>query len=373
MLESITLKCRPGAQFHFGKIALDENTSLNDTSHILHSDSLASAFVDTAFRVMSDITAQAVLADFEQGTVRVSSLLWQVDLPGGRQVYFLPKPVSLNAVDISPQNDAAQTSGGKKEEERKDILRVRFISKGVWEAGIQPKDWSDKKKCIVLQREFVLTREEATILDKEGKDITEDVSKKLKLYHTVSLPKVAVHKLTREDSLYHQTNVQVARLADYGLPSASVHFYFLLESSDPAARDRVRNLAHIMADEGIGGERSVGCGKLECAENPAPFQLDPSKKTEKLLCTASLVSPASQIEFDSCHAWKIITRGGRPTTSDGPLKRMKMLAEGAMLRSKIVGKTHVIGKSVQYGYEYRRFGTALCLPAHDHHQPTTAP
>jgi CRISPR-associated protein Csm4 len=358
MLESITFQCRPGAQFHFGKIALDENTSLDDTSHILHSDTLASAFVDMGFRLLSDTAAQQVLTDFENGTVRVSSLFWQLNLSGSRVVHFLPKPVSFEtSQDPAPQaaNDA------KKDTDRKDILRARFISKGVWEAGIQPKDWAEK--CMVLQREFVLTREEA-------KGLSEAVCKKLKLYHNVSLPKVAVHKLTRENSLYHQTNVQIARLDDYGLPDASVHFYFLLESSDAAARDRVCNLAHIIADEGIGGERSVGCGRLDGIEASKPFQLSPAQRTKELFCSASLVSPAGLTEFGHFLAWKIVTRGGRPTAQDGPLQRLKMLAEGAVLDGKVAGATHDI--SAKKDRRYLRFGTALCLPAHDHHQFTTS-
>jgi CRISPR-associated protein Csm4 len=356
MLESITFKCRPGAQFHFGKIALDENMSLDDTSHILHSDTLASAFVETAFRVLSDKAAQQVLSDFENGVVRVSSLFWQMDLPGGQSVHFLPKPISFNA--LSKGNSEAKKD---EETERKDILRVQFISKGVWEAGLQPKDWLEK--CLVLQREFVLTREEA-------KGLSEEMAEKIKLYHTISLPKVAVHKLTRENSLYHQTNVQIANLADYGLPGASVHFYFLLESSDTAARDRVQNLSHIVADEGIGGERSVGCGELESAGKAQSFQLTPAQQAKNIFCTTSLVSPASQDELDTFQAWKVITRGGRPTASDGPLKRLKMLAEGAVLKGKASGKTHTISMEAAQ-YEYKRFGTALCLPAHDHHEFTT--
>lgn len=356
MLESITLRCRPGAQFHFGKIALDENTSLDDTSLLMHSDSLSSAFVDTAFKVLNENVAQQVLSDFENGTVRVSSLLWRLDLPSGQSVYFLPKPISLGAIEMSEQAD------DKDKTDRKDILKVQFISKGVWEAGIKPEQWS--KQCVVLQKEFVMTREEAA-------GLSDEMAQKLRLYHTVSLPKVAVHKLTRENSLYHQTNVQIANLAAYGLKEAAGHFYFLLESSDTIARDRVCNLAHIMADEGIGGERSVGCGRLAGCESAQAFALTPTARKEELSCTASLVSPKDPTEFEHFSAWKIITRGGRPTAEDGPLKRMKMIAEGAMLTAAVKGFTHDI--SAKGDRRYLRFGTALCLPAHDHHQPTTAP
>ncbi len=353
MLESITFRCRPGAQFHFGKIALDADTSLDDTSAVMRSDTLASGFVDTAYRVLDGKIADQVLADFENGTVRVSSLLWQMDLPNGRQVHFLPKPVSFDARAFPPE-----PLEGKAKTDRKATLRASFISKGVWEAGLQPQDWADK--CFVLQREFVLLREEAAGID-------EDMAEKLKLYHTVSLPKVAVHKLTRENSLYHQTNVQIANPADYGLEGAGVHFYFLLESDNNTAANRVKNLARIMADEGIGGERSVGCGQLENVEKAQEFKLSPAQHSKNLFCSASLISPASQEELDEFQAWKVVTRGGRRTAGDGPLKRLKMLAEGAVLRNRVKGATHVISlKEAQYAY--RRFGSALCLPAHDHHE-----
>lgn len=354
MLESITFRCQPGAQFHFGKIALDENASLDDTSSLMHSDSLASAFVDTAFKVLDERVALQVLSDFETGTVRVSSLLWRLNLPSGKSVYFLPKPVSLVAIG----ND----SESKNQRDRKETLKIQFISKGVWEAGILPEQWPEY--CVIVQKEFVMTLEEA-----EG--LSDEMAKKLRLYHMVSLPKVAVHKLTRENSLYHQTNVQVANLDAFGLKDATVHFYFLLESNSHPARDRVCNLAQIMVDEGIGGERSVGCGRLASCENAQVFHLNPVARKEDLFCTASLASPKDQAEFGHFLSWKIITRGGRATANDGPLKRLKMIAEGAMLKAKVGGSTHDI--STQKSRRYLRFGTALCLPVHDQYQPVSEP
>lgn len=359
MLEYLTFRCRPGAQFHFGKIALDENTSLNDTTVIMHSDALAGALVDVAFRVLETQVAQQVLSDFAEGNVRVSSLFWQLQTPKGRSVFFLPKPISMEATAESRTDEEPLT-------DRKDLLKVRFISKGVWESGLGPAAWNDESQCLILQRTFVLTRAEA-------EELSIETAKKMRLYHTLSLPKVSVHQLTRENALYFQTNVQIANLADYGWGEGSVHLYCLLEG-EADARQSVYNLARILADEGIGGERTVGCGQLESVDPPKPFSIQPSATQQGGYCTASLVSPSHQAELDQCRFWKTITRGGRPTTHDGLLKRLKMMTEGTVTQGKIAGKTHIIS-SQGAQYDYRRFGTALCLPLHDHHypNPTTAP
>ncbi|MEL7221923.1 MAG: hypothetical protein AAGJ93_11430, partial [Bacteroidota bacterium] len=48
-MQAIILKCPRGARFHFGNVAMDENTSLDDTAIYPHSDTLFSAIISTAF------------------------------------------------------------------------------------------------------------------------------------------------------------------------------------------------------------------------------------------------------------------------------------------------------------------------------------
>lgn len=345
MLESIILRCRPGAQFHFGRIALDVDTSLHDTSIFMRSDTLASALTETASRVFSGETFEKTLDDFKSGRVRFSSLFFCLETNDGSIVYFLPKPASLDT-----HNPGKDKDGNDKE--RKTIYRVKFISKGVWEQGILPKDWDDK--CVTLRGGFLVTKDELSSISKE-------LWEKIRLFDTVSLPKVAVHKPTRENSLYFQTNIQLPNFQHIeGLEKTSVHFFFLLESDDDVARNRAHTLAQIMADEGIGGERTTGCGHLAGCDEAKTFDL---KLNSKLYSTASLLSPADDNELQACLAYKAETRAGRRTAEHGYLKRLKMIGEGALLQKVVRGKTHDI--SANDNERYLRFGSPICLPLHD--------
>lgn len=359
MLESIILRCRPGAQFHFGRIALDVDTSLHDTSPIMRSDTLASALVETANRVFSGDTFEKTLEDFKNGQVRFSSLFFCLEKNDGGIVYFLPKPASLDTHE--PGKD--KKTGDDKE--RKTIYRIKFISKGVWEQGILPEEWDDK--CVALKGGFLATTDELSAIPEEARE-------KISLFDTVSLPKVAVHKLTRENSLYFQTNIQLTNFQNIeGLEKTSVHFYFLLESDDPAARNRAHTLAQIMADEGIGGERTTGCGKLEGCDEPQTFDLKPSETAKGFYGSASLLSPASDTELQACLAYKVETRAGRriPRSKEEAekgmvpfLQRLKMIGEGALLKGQVKGRWHDISPKNSQD-PFLRFGSALCLPLHD--------
>lgn len=383
MLESVILRCRPGAQFHFGRIALDVDTSLHDTSPIMRSDTFASALTETASRVFSGDTFEKTLEDFKSGRVRFSSLFFCLEKNDGGIVYFLPKPASLDT--HLPGKD--KITGEDKE--RKTIYRVKFISKGVWEQGILPEEWDEK--CVTLRGGFLATKEElSNILDKELLDkirkterenaeekiriAEKETREKISLFDTVSLPKVAVHKMTRENSLYFQTNIQLPDLQKIeGLTNTKVHFYFLLESEDGDARNRAHTLAQIMADEGIGGERTTGCGELEGCDEPQPFDLKPSETKSALLASASLLSPASDAELAACLAYKVETRAGRriPRSKEEAekgmvpfLKRLKMIGEGALLAKKVQGKWHDIAPP-NCQDPFLRFGLPICLPLHD--------
>jgi len=348
MLESIILRCRPGAQFHFGRIALDVDTSLHDTSIFMRSDTLTSALAETASRVFSGDTFKKILDDFKSGRARFSSLFFCLEKNDGDILYFLPKPASLDT-----HNPGKDKDGNDKE--RKTIYRVKFISKGVWEQGVLPKDWDEH--CVTLKGGFLVTKDELN-------GIPEEAWEKIRLFDTVSLPKVAVHKTTRENSLYFQTNIQLANLQIIeGLKNAKVHFYFLLESDNDEARNRAHILSQIMADEGIGGERSTGCGKLEGCDEPKTINLTPSKIDLGRYGSTSLLSPASDDELQACLAYKVETRAGRRTAEHGYLKRLKMIEEGALLSQIIKGKTHDV--SANGDERYLRFGSALCLPLHD--------
>ncbi len=271
-MQAVILKCPPHAQFHFGRIAPDQNTSLDDTSTFIHSDTLFSSIVNTAARILEPNELSMLLGWFESenaAKVRISSGFYCLET-GEQYIYFLPKPVTWVAKNTT------------KSKELKKIKKVAFVSKKIWEEGIKPDQW--EATCHFIQDKFVIHSSEL-----------ENVNIPPRIYHKDSLPKVNVHKPNRDNSIYYQTNIQLQSTASIG-----VHFYFLLEHDlDEEAYRLLETVLNWIPEEGIGGERTVGCGQL-AAIDYKDFQLNINGTSR--YCGISLVAFKVQ---GALHLWLI--------------------------------------------------------------------
>lgn len=338
-MKAIILKCKPNAQFHLGKIAIDEDTSLNETSEIIHSDTLFSALVNVYDKIFGD--TNDFIALFEKGNIKISSCFYCLELEKETQldkkfIYFLPKPIHYNLVDVGSDN-------------RKAFKKVKYISLGVWEAGTKPDAFETLTK---IDNKFVCLQNEVS----KGK------AANLQIYNEIDLPKVAVHKPTKKDSIYYQTNIQIA---DNGNTDIKPHFYFLLEDEqlDEVQKNRLNTCLHVLADTGIGGERSTGCGTFEGIEI-RDFNIKVENATNHV--AISLISPQDKAELGGIMCYQTITRGGRRIGIESArtyLKQVRMVAEGALL-----GHKNVKGKLVDISPErvakksFLRNGLTFSLP-----------
>ncbi len=368
-MQAVVLKCPLGGQFHFGKIALDVDTSLDETSAIFHSDALFSAIIQTVERLWGE--AERFIKFFEDGVVSISSCFHCLEKADGEFIWFLPKPIHFNILEKLDDNN-----------ERKKLSKIHFISKKVWEMGLKPSQW--KGECLILQKEFVLHKSELP-------EIVVPLHDSMKIYEVQSLPKVSTHKPSKEDSIYFQTNVQLAtnrKLLDKknlnyeelraNLPK--VHYYFLLdyiqfpdEEEQEEITNKIETAIRILADSGIGGERSVGCGKLNSVEFIDDFEMEVDEG--KYWCSLSLLNPLPE-EMSHLMYWKMITRGGRrisksqvltnttlPEEYIPKIKRVKMLEEGALLTEAINGQVVPIPEP-KYDSHHKRSGKGFSLPVH---------
>jgi CRISPR-associated protein Csm4 len=131
----------------------------------------------------------------------------------------------------------------------------------------------------------------------------------------------------------------------------------------------------ILADEGIGGERSAGKGQLEeIIETEIPLELK-SDSNEYLLL--SLCNPNSKNEFDSFEKYEITVRGGGSVSFDDEIesdevkdiklyrkKQVRMIAEGAVVKGKVVGRLVDISpeNKTAFDHKYYRNGKCFLLP-----------
>lgn len=331
---------RPGAMYHFGRVAIDSETPLADTSVHPHSDTLFSALVCVVDKVAPDQTTVFIEA-FQQGQLAISSGFYFLEWEGRAPLYFLPRPMAA-----LPNYEHIQQAP-LLQQQRKQMKRIQFVSKGVWDAGTTPEVWvSDQNYCI-LQDAFVCLRHE---LDQTGR-----------LYNTVTLPKVAVHKATKEDSIYYQTNIQFPLK-----PLAPQMGYYLLydwtDDCSEALKGLFRWALRLLAAEGVGGERSAGCGRFERVALDDWAMAPPSKGAQAI--SLSLILP-TVADREQLVAYQLITRGGRNIGTEyrreNTLQRIKMLKEGSVFQQPIQGTMIQLQQRPEQPVHWRS-GKSLTLP-----------
>lgn len=347
-MEAIVLNCPKQGRFHFGLTGLDENASLYQTSAIIHSDTLFSALISLCAKAFPE-QVKPLIDAFNQH-IRISSAYYCLDIHGDeeliKRIFFLPKPDCLDL-----KNDDVSI--------RKPIKKVQFLSKSVWEQGLLPKDWKGEH-CHIINGKFVVHQNDMPL--KLAKQIE-------KVFEERTAPKIADHARQRNNNIYFQTDLHLHQSRIKGeLPEEDGYrefivtpsFYLLvkdtLSESDKKLSNLLNLLFELLADEGIGGGISTGCGKLISIEKEA-FNID--MEVGKEAVSMSLISP-KLTDFATVTYANILTRGGRNISAKETLNRLKMLKEGASITAATEGDIVAIHNSGMF----LRYGKAFPLPIH---------
>ena len=151
-MNAVILKCKPFSAFHFGQVAVDADTSLNDTSEFLHSDTLFSAIINLAARVYPS-EVNTLLALFGHNDVlpkvRLSSGFYCLQ-KGESFLYFLPKPLSsqfTNREEHKAGNDVHDDAGRNDRHPLGDGL-----------GRIRSRVFCDLTACHLIRIHVVLTK-----------------------------------------------------------------------------------------------------------------------------------------------------------------------------------------------------------------------
>ncbi|MBW6536427.1 MAG: hypothetical protein K0B11_15565 [Mariniphaga sp.] len=327
-MQAIILKSKPGTRFRFGEAlgAFTEEThnAQKSTSKYLHSDTLWSALVSVWALACPDSLENFFVA-CNEGKFKLSSAYYCVEYKSNN-IFFLPKPVSLNFF---------------KTEEPKRLKRIKFISKGVWEQGVLPDDWFNSNKCILLQNESVVA-------------LKTEVSEQIKLFEIVTNYKNRARDVSnREDAFYYETDLYLLSDKNY-----KTDWYFLIENNlhEDLASDFqkvMENLIHF----GIGGERSTGCGSLTDFIEVS-YSID--IKSYKYKASVSLIAPRKNALAENLY-YQIIKRGGRFLEKGKSLPMMQMLLEGAILETDIEGRIVKLNDEPPI----LRYGLNMSIPVHN--------
>lgn len=231
---------------HIGEVGI----GLEETSEILHSDTIFSAIVNALSYLGEDVTT--FIEKVRGGKIKISSAYPFSD------DYYFPKP-------LIPPNFV---SPDLRREYGKKIKELKFI----------PKDFFEKWISHVEVEENELKR-----LDKE----------KLSNIKKYDLPKVFLDRRTKDSSIYY---IGLLKFKEGGL-------YFLLDSSNNDYSKLIEPALNILREEGFGGKRTWGFGQFEFDIDT--ISLDVSKTNSYV--TLSLVYPEN---INSLLYWQFVKRGG---------------------------------------------------------------
>lgn len=351
-MDAIILKTKPYSIFRLG------SGSLNEADDIIHSDTLFSAMVSVHSQVFDDTIA--FIDSFDKGEIKISSAFPMLaDAEMENKIFFLPKP------------ELTYSAGDNAKEEK----RIEYISLGSLthlQNIIKPQSeikisFTDKNYFTVVGSSFSATKTEL----ESSKSIPGFISK-------LVIPKTKVHSTSQENSFYHETDIQLMPInigEDDNSEILNPHFYFLYElNCSEEVKNEFFTCLRILADEGIGGQRSTGKGQFEGIIE-TKVELMSSSKAQKYLLL-SLSNPASQDEFDVLEKYEILIRGGgsvsietededqenKPDYSDYRKKQVRMIAEGAVMHKDINGRLVDISPNKGADHNYYRNGKSFTIP-----------
>jgi len=303
-MNTVILRVKPNSRFHFGRVALDTNTGLLDTSEIIHSDLLYGALISNLAQIGNKEQLEKLITAFKNNDIVLSSGFYCIEKAKNDFTYLLPRPVhSQNYIE--------------EYENIKKIGSVKFVSLDVLKT--HPKYWIVNKKSKVL-----LSNDETKLL---GKD--------LELYSTEVVTNVNVHPTNKKSSVFNTAFIQIADIEKKeNSLYPQVHFYFLYEYSvmcNAEIKEVFQFSVKLIERNGLGGERSSGCGFIENVDFEQTFN-EPKIDAPVQQISLGLFIPTED-EFKWFKYYNYITRGGRRTAKGGELSRVRMLAEGAIIKA----------------------------------------
>lgn len=268
------------------KLRFPNGVSLYENRHILHSDMLWGAVCNAANLLLGKSAVDTLL---QPDVVKLTS-----SFPFVGDEFFFPKPLSFYK---EPEDYA----------ERKRFKKVRFVSEKLW-------------KEILSGKEIDL---------KQGKYqgiLWYEKMPKSELFSTlIERPRVTVDRVTTAPTLFS---------SDEAFYDENAGFFFLAEFSSNDAKSIFTTALRLLADEGIGADRSVGKGWFVVDESS--YQL-PQVQSSSAFLLLSLYTPAeneiSLIDAEKSF-YEIVERSGWVTSFGGmTLRRRKVRAfsEGSVL------------------------------------------
>ena len=287
----------PWGAFHLG----ERGIGLEETAVIVHADTLHAALV-TAASILEGRDAVDRLAGTNP------SVLLSSAFPFAGPVRFYPRPM------IPPREAEAQPAGDVKWKD------VAYISEQLLTAHLTGRPYPSVE--VIHGGTALLSGEEAEAL---RRFLGMGNLAGLNFWAKATAPRVALDVASQRSGIWH-----FGRVAFH--PGAG--FFFRVRYRHPDFVDRFRAIVRLLADTGLGGDRSSGHGLFKARFEEARAVGEPS--ADRFLTLAPVYPPPDQLPAllgsESRYRWLI--RGGWISGAAAtPYRRrtVRMLAEGSLL------------------------------------------
>ncbi len=249
--------------FHLGARGVD----LEESAEHIPSDTLFAALVDAALRTGGGV--EDFVAPCQRGD---PSLLLTSAFPFAGSVLFFPMPVPLDRW-FGPETLRNRS---------KELKKVRFVSEALFRRmldGEQMDDWLfPEKEEAEPARGVALQGGTLWLTAEETKGLPEEMRvRPNRLYalreHTVfrahQVPRVTLDRMTSASNIFHAGRVSF-------FPGCGLWFGVQWRKDAPALRDLFLRALALLADDGLGGERTVGYGGFTWTEQKGLALHDPA-------------------------------------------------------------------------------------------------
>ncbi len=323
-MELLILRCNPHNPLHLGSGLLDQSGA------IIHSDTLFSALVNNYVLLFGQSGLSEFINAFKaESILEISSAFPAIETIRGELILFFPAPIDLRHRFKGDQDLD------------KSVKKIRFISEGILkEIG----EGIHLPSCRMLGAEFLVTAAEHRLIAVGDKTNQPETLPPPIQFGTAA--HVLMHQIGQEDAFFNVTAIYPRKLRRQEKMSAAfdTHYYFLFRTQNcqPELLARFKACVALLADEGIGGERSAGLGGFANVDWKGIVQFKYASKGDHSL-SLGLGIPADQEAFDQVSKYATVMRGGNAigtgNNNQFARKRIRMIAEGALCDAQPKGMT----------------------------------
>jgi len=275
------------------------NAFYEESNSFIHSDTLSAAILATWALISPDQVAQQA----QMPSFKLSSAF-----PFYQDCYFLPRVLSSQAVRLPIE----------KLKEAKKLKKVQWLDNRLWQASLNDPNWAQQIDLKNGVCQGVLASRSSKLPER--------------LWLEEERPRLAIDRYANQASEGQIFNFSRIWFHNEG------GLYFLAVFDDPESQRQFETVLNVLADSGIGADRSNGNGCFTWQPGEMPgLQLAEHEPAVAL----SLVNP----DPGDCHigwlegsAYKLISRGGWIGGTGKRKQRLRMFAEGSVFAKPLQGR-----------------------------------